>query len=118
MEQGKNVFCIPHNLETKNGVGNNRLIQEGAKLVTCVEDILIEYKNLNIKKSNIENHIIKREVKEEYRAVYNEIGNTEISINNLCKKLNCPIGDLNYLITMMELENLIQVLPGNKIKRK
>ena len=44
INQGKKVFCLPHSLETKTGVGNNKLIQQGAKLVVSTEDILEELK--------------------------------------------------------------------------
>lgn len=117
LEQGRNVFCIPHQLETKTGVGNNRLIQQGAKLVTCVEDILIEYNNLNIDVINMENITPIKEVKEEYRVLYDAL-DKKMTIDMLCKKLKCPVGDINYLITMMEIENIIEILPGNIIKRK
>jgi len=46
LEQGKNVFSIPGNITSKNTVGTNRLIKEGAKCVIGVEDILEEYKNI------------------------------------------------------------------------
>ena len=39
-EQGKNVFCIPSSLENPEGITPNRLIKEGAFLVTEVEDII------------------------------------------------------------------------------
>ena len=54
-EQGKNVFCIPSSLENTKGVGTNNLIKKGAKLVTCIEDILKEYENMNFKKKKIDN---------------------------------------------------------------
>ena len=46
LEQGKNVFSIPGNITSKNTVGTNRLIKEGAKCVIGIEDILEEYKNI------------------------------------------------------------------------
>ncbi len=118
VEQGKKVFCVPHPLETITGVGNNRLIQEGAKLVTCADDIIDEYEFLTTKEIKKENVILKKQVKDEYKVLYEILGNKEISINVVSKKLNCNISDLNYLITMMEIEGLIEVLPGNFIKRK
>ena len=43
LEQGKNVFVIPGNITSKNSEGTNELIKQGAKCITCMQDILEEY---------------------------------------------------------------------------
>lgn len=40
LEQGREVYVIPGNINSKNSVGTNRLIKEGAKVVTSFEDII------------------------------------------------------------------------------
>lgn len=42
LEQGRDVFAIPGDIFNKNYVGTNKLIQDGAKLITNYEDILNE----------------------------------------------------------------------------
>lgn len=42
LEQGRDVFAIPGNINHHNSMGTNRLIREGAKLVLSTEDILEE----------------------------------------------------------------------------
>ncbi len=42
LEQGKEIFSVPGNINSANSEGTNSLIKQGAKLVTCVEDILDE----------------------------------------------------------------------------
>ena len=44
LEQGKDVFAVPGNINSSNSIGTNNLIKEGAKITTCVNDILEEYK--------------------------------------------------------------------------
>ena len=44
-DQGKDVFVVPGNITSPNSKGTNSLIKEGAKIVTCVEDVLEEYNN-------------------------------------------------------------------------
>lgn len=62
--QGKKVFALPHEIWDLHGVGTNRLLKNGAILVTCIEDLL---ENLNgfdfsdaissIDRFNINSHI-------------------------------------------------------------
>jgi len=40
LEQGRDVYVVPGNINSLNSIGTNRLIQEGAKLVTNYSDIL------------------------------------------------------------------------------
>lgn len=40
LEQGKNIYAIPGNIDNPNAYGTNDLIKQGAKGVTKVEDIL------------------------------------------------------------------------------
>lgn len=42
LEQGKDIFVVPGNINSENSFGTNELIKQGAKCVTCVEDILEE----------------------------------------------------------------------------
>lgn len=42
LEQGKEIFAVPGNINSVNSEGTNSLIKQGAKLVTSVDDILDE----------------------------------------------------------------------------
>lgn len=47
LEQGRDVYTIPGNINSCNSIGTNELIKQGAKLVTSYEDILEDFrKNL------------------------------------------------------------------------
>lgn len=40
LEQGRNVYCVPGNIDSKNSYGTNNLIKQGAKVFTEMNDIL------------------------------------------------------------------------------
>lgn len=46
LEQGKEIFALPGNINNPTSQGTNNMIREGAKIITSVEDILEEYRNL------------------------------------------------------------------------
>ncbi len=41
LEQGRNIFVVPGNINSINSVGTNELIKQGAKLVTNYEEIFL-----------------------------------------------------------------------------
>lgn len=47
LEQNKEVFALPAGINNPYGQGCNQLIQQGAKLVTCVADIQAEFEGMN-----------------------------------------------------------------------
>ena len=43
LEQGKNVYAIPGNIDSQNSISTNQLIKEGAKMVTNTNDIIEDF---------------------------------------------------------------------------
>jgi len=116
--QGRKLFCIPHSLEQKEGIGTNRQIKKGAKLVTTPEEII---KELNIQTEKIkeckEKTIEFKNVPEEYMPIYKFISEKPINVDELCKKTKMEISKVNYILTMLELEGYINQLPGKFFAR-
>ena len=46
LEQGRDVFAVPGNIDSPNSTGTNALIRDGAKAITGAHDILSEYEGL------------------------------------------------------------------------
>ncbi|MCI8655533.1 MAG: DNA-protecting protein DprA [Clostridia bacterium] len=132
-EQNKKSFCIPSSLENSKGAGNNEMIRDKrAKLVMTVEDIIEEYPELQLKKKEdfefleINNKkIIKKEKQDEKVSISNE--NLEIynaiiegaeTIEEIMQKTNKDSKEVAYKLTMLELENAIESLPGKRYKIK
>ncbi len=121
MEEKKPIFCIPHDISAKLGVGTNRLLQNGAKCIVTVEDILQEYeflKNLEItnKPNNYKEKLNIEEIPKEYRTVYKCLGNEPVHINSICQKTKLDITEVSSTLTILELEGYVNRLPGNTFK--
>lgn len=112
----KPVFCIPSSLENKKGFGTNELIKSGSKMVTRIEDILIEYPQMKFKKKLLKES--KKQVPKELEKVYKCIKNEPVSINQIVRKTKMTVQDISYKIMLLELENLIEELPGQVYRIK
>lgn len=112
--QGKKIFCIPSSLENSKGLVPNKLIKEGNILVTNVQDIIQNYKELNLKKVKIKSQKL---IDDEYKEIYS-ILKEEMHINQICKITNSSIQEVNAKLIMLELEDKVISLPGNYYKRK
>lgn len=111
------VCCIPSNINSKCGIGTNKLIQEGAKLVINPNDVIeLLENNQNLKKETAKN--IDNKIPKEYNEIYQIIKEHQLHINDICKISKKTIQELNPILTMLEIEGYIVGLPGNQFKIK
>lgn len=123
-EQGRDVFAVPGSPMDPRSTGNNKLLKEGAKLVTCAEDILEEIRetkfdfNENSRERVFEEMVLKIDEKElvEYqKKLLNNLDSYPIDINLLVEITEIPFSILTLLITELELAGRIERYAGNKI---
>ena len=62
--------------------------------------------------------ISKIKIQKKYLEIYKLINKTQVSINEIAITLNMDISEVTTKISMMELDGLIEILPGNVIKIK
>lgn len=121
IENNKKVFCIPSSLKNPKGYTPNNLIRKGGILVTCAEDIIEEYAELDIIKRQEKHCYFKEEnigIKPEYQEIYEIIEDEPIDINEILKKTQMPLEQVNYQLMMLELDGYIISLPGKNYRRK
>ncbi len=116
-QQGRKIFALPHEVNDIHGVGTNRLIMEGAKIVTNVEDIIKEFPFLSYKKPIEKEKAIIKEVRKicknkEYNEIYKLITQEPISIDEIQQKSNKNITQINHILFMLELEGYIKKVVG------
>lgn len=116
-EQNKKVFCLPNQIGVTTGVGTNNLIKKGAILVTNPNEILTLIGE-NVEKDTEENEKTEFKIPNEYKEIYEKLEEGKIGINELARSLNQTIVQINQKLTLMELEGLIEMLPGNVVQIK
>lgn len=112
-QNGKKVFCIPGSLDNSKSLGTNTMVKNGAILVTSVNDIICNYKNL--KKTRIIQNIKKYEVSKEFQDIYELISEKPMEINLIAKLTDQNVSSVMAKITFLEIEGKIKRLGGNKI---
>ena len=116
-QQGRKIFALPHEVNNKYGVGTNRLIQNGAKIITNIEDIIKEFPFLSYKKmtkaKTKEIQKVKKVCKnKEYEKIYQLITEEIISLNEIYEKSNDNLTKINNILLMLELEGYIKKVAG------
>lgn len=113
----KPIFCIPSSLENIKGKTTNELIKKGAYLVTQTEDIINYYKDIKFtKRKKIKKDII-IDVPDDLLPVYKYINDEPQNINEIARKAKIPISEVNYKTMILQLDNLIIELPGQRFIR-
>jgi DNA processing protein len=119
LEQGREVYAIPGNLSSRNSLGTNKLIREGAKIVTNIEDILEEMRFDDI--VNVDRNIEYREnsqnnmfsgLDENERKIANELYIEPLHIDKLTEKTGLSMQVINAYLVTMELKRLVRQSPG------
>lgn len=116
LEQGRDVFAVPGPITNRNSVGTNRLIQQGAKLIMNVQDILFEYprhdwENLHAKA--IAEGVLFAEAEGAEAELLEWIDLDGIHFDDLLQRSNLDYGTLSSLLLKLELKGIVTSTPGN-----
>src|SRR5699024_1342275 len=109
LEQGRDVFAIPGNINNPCSYGTNNLIKEGAKLIMRVEDILDELPSY-IMSEKSETLSIQLDFLE--TQVYNALDSESKHIDEIANITGMNMGQLNSILTKLEIKGAIKRLPG------
>lgn len=112
----KKLYCIPHNLDSKSGVGTNELILKGAQIVTDPMQIVKDLYGRNEKDCIQEIEEEKIQVSEEYSEIFHLLKEKAMTKDEISRQINKNISETNAILTMMELEGYISQTAGNLFK--
>jgi len=122
-DQGKEVFCLPGNVDNPLSLASHTLIREGARLVTSADDIIADLGYMLVEE-NAENYIDDNQ--ERFNLVFGKLpedqrkiaevldSSTPMHIDEICFKSGVEIAVANQCLFMLELSGTVKQLPGKQ----
>jgi DNA processing protein len=108
LNQNREVFALPGQTDSAKSIGTNRLIQQGARLVTNVDDILSEFQ-LQSPPKQVE---LLPKLSIEEKLIWERLSQNPIHIDELCIQLKKDSPEVLSTLLMLELKNIVQQHPG------
>jgi DNA processing protein len=135
LEQGREVFALPGPVDSSLSVGTLELIQEGAKCVRTVDDILVELPMVSLAVATMEKgetesspttqqrepneQVVLPELSPIEDVVYACISEEPLQITLLLAQLadKLAIGQIHQALLSLEMKCMIRQLPGQHYVR-
>lgn len=117
LEQNRDVFAVPGNIQSFKSTGTHTLIKSGAKLVEHVGDILeeLQLEALGIGRSppaaSFEPPV---ELGADERLVVDHLSVYPMQMDEIVRKTRMPSGKLAAVLLRLELKGLCRKNPGNQ----
>jgi DNA processing protein len=128
LDYNREIMAIPGSPLDQNAQGTNKLIKEGATLVSSPQDILnlmnlADNSQYNIREEST-NYISSKQrlmpLEDDLRIFRDKLlsvlSYAEISLNDLTEQLGIPINVMNFLLLELELAGNLVRIPGDKVQ--
>jgi DNA processing protein len=118
LDQGREVFAVPGSIEAPGSQGPHYLIQEGAKLVQKVEDILEELP-VPGRVVDVKSHAQPvTDLSDEEGKLLALVTDQPVPVDNLIAQSGCQAAEILSLLLSLEMKGLVQQLSGKRFVRR
>jgi DNA processing protein len=109
-EQGREVFAVPGSIFARGQRGSNQLIQQGAKMVCNVADVLEEL-NLTMVSHQAQARAVIPENETE-SLLLAHLSAEPVHVDTLLRAVQLPIAQVSSTLALMELKGMIRQVGG------
>jgi DNA processing protein len=112
LDESRDVFAVPGPIHSPKSQGALSLIKQGAKMVTCAEDILEEYGFERKAGSAAEDGKYEVDLTPEERDLLGRLSHEPLSIDQLIDGPLTDYGKLHGTLLTLQMKKLVEQLPG------
>lgn len=112
-DQGRDVYAVPGRMGEPTSIGTNRLLREGAKVVTQARDVL---EDLGVALRLEERQQI--DVSQDEKPVLQFLSGDPLHVDEICQGLAMPVPKLLSVLMQLELKGAVKQLPGKFFVRQ
>ena len=113
IEQGREVFALPGNINSIYSRGTNSLIKDGAVVLRDMDDVLEEIRELKILNKDKKEDSIKRvNLSEDELKIIDVISENPMHCDMISYVSGLSISLVSSILTILEMKGLIKQLPG------
>ncbi len=123
LEQGREVFAVPGRIDSVKSAGTHTLLQQGAKLVHSINDIVEEFP-ANVFQQSVEEagmeedeQVFFENLSQEEAELFEFIGVYPRTFDEIIKDSGFTVQRINEVLLLLELKGMVQTLPGKSYQR-
>ena len=113
-EQGRTLYAVPGRIDSPAALGSNRLIQQGAKLVISVDDILDDLPLVFSKKPDLPATIPAADLTPDQQKVFDALGSDETLLESVIATSGLTAAVVSSTLLGLEIRRLVKQLPGKR----
>lgn len=113
-EHGRSLYALPGRIDSPNSIGTNRLIQQGAKLVTSAQDILDDLGLLFPREPELKKPPPAVTLTGVEKAVFEALGEEESGMDEIAARTGLPISAISSTLLSLEIRKCVKSLPGGR----
>jgi DNA processing protein len=120
LEQNREIFAVPGNINSPKSIGTNQIIKDGAKLISSTNDVLVELEpHLKhfLKQDGARTRELPEDLSESEKILLNNLSNEPIHIDKLSNVIGKSTAETLSTLLPLEFKDLVKQLPGKLFVR-
>ncbi len=117
LDEGREVYAVPGQIDSCKSTGAHWLLQQGAKLVQSAADIVEELQPENVEAANYWTSLTIKKLDPDALLLLKYVDTYPTSREQVIEKVGLPVWRVSELLLLLELEGIIEILPGDNLRQ-